>query len=116
MEYALLIYMDESTMPPDGSAERAERFAAYRAYTAALKDAGSFRGSVKLAGTTTATSVRLRKGQFLTTDGPFAETKEQLAGLYVVECDSLDEALERASHHPGARFGTIEVRPIDFRG
>jgi hypothetical protein len=116
MEFALLIYVDETTAAAPGSAELEERFAAYRAYTASLKEAGTFRASVKLTGTTTATSVRLRKGQVLTTDGPFAETKEQLAGLYIVECESLDEALERAAHHPGARFGTIEVRPIDFRG
>ncbi len=116
MEYALLIYADETTVARMEPAEREELFAAYRAYTASLRDAGSYRGSVKLGGTPSATSVRVRDGRRLTTDGPFAETKEQLAGMYIVECGNLDEALERAAQLPGVRLGTIEVRPIDFRG
>jgi len=116
MEYALLIYHDETVVPPMGSGEREELFAAYRAYSESLRESDSYRGAVKLGSTTSATSVRVRNGRALTTDGPFAETKEQLAGLYVVSCENLDEALERASRLPGARFGTIEVRPIDFRG
>jgi hypothetical protein len=116
MEYALLIYHDEATVPRMEPGEREELFAAYRAYTASLREAGSYCGSAKLGSTASATSVRVRNGRTLTTDGPFAETKEQLAGLYIVACESLDEALERAAQLPGARIGTIEVRPIDFRG
>ena len=116
MEYALLIYHDETRFPRLPPAEREEWLAAYRAYTESLRRAGEFRGSVKLGGTAAATSVRVRDGRTLNTDGPFAETKEQLAGLYVVECESLDDALERAAALPAARFGTVEVRPIEFRG
>ena len=116
MEYALLIYHDETIVPRMEPGERDGLFAAYRAYSAALRESDSYRGSVKLGSTASATSVRVRNGRALTTDGPFAETKEQLAGLFIVECENLDEALERAARLPGARLGTIEVRPIDFRG
>jgi len=116
MEYALLIYNDETIVPRMEPGERDELFAAYRAYSTALRESDSYRGSVKLGSTASATSVRARNGRALTTDGPFAETKEQLAGLFIVECENLDEALERAARLPGARLGTIEVRPIDFRG
>ncbi|MCI0637034.1 MAG: YciI family protein, partial [Actinobacteria bacterium] len=83
MEYALLIYDDETAVPRMEPGEREELFAAYRAYSASLREAGCHRGSVKLGGTRSATSVRARNGRTLTTDGPFAETKEQLAGLYI---------------------------------
>jgi hypothetical protein len=116
MEYALLIYREETVVPQMAPGDREELFAAYRAYSDSLREAGAYRGAVKLVNTTAATSVRVRNGRTLTTDGPFAETKEQLAGLYVVECESLDEALECASRLPGARLGTIEVRPVEFRG
>jgi hypothetical protein len=116
MEYALLIYQDETIVQRMEPGEREKIFAAYRAYSDSLRETRSYLGAVKLATTTSATSVRLRNDRALTTDGPFAETKEQLAGLYIVECESLDEALERAAGLPGARLGTIEVRPIDFRG
>jgi hypothetical protein len=70
------------------------------------------RGGDALEPTTVATSVRVREGEVLTTDGPFAETKEQLGGFYLIECDNLDQAIEAASRIPAARGGTIEVRPI----
>jgi hypothetical protein len=70
------------------------------------------RGGDALQATATATSVRVRDGKTMTTDGPFAETKEQLGGFYMVDCDNLDQAIEAASRIPAARGGTIEVRPI----
>jgi hypothetical protein len=115
MEYALLIYDDETIVPAMPPGEREEVFAAYRAYTTSLREAGTYRAAVRLGRTTSATSVSVRNGRRVMTDGPFAETKEQLAGLYIVEAESLDEALECAAAIPGAKFGTIEVRPIDHR-
>ena len=116
MEYALLIYADESVFASRSSDEKERAFASYRAYTAALREAGVYVGSVKLVESPSATSVRVRDGTTLMTDGPFAETKERLAGLYIVECADLDEALARAAELPGAKLGTVEVRPIEFRG
>ena len=72
---------------------------------------GVLRGGAELRPTDTATSVRVRGGDVLLTDGPFAETKEQLAGYYVIECETLDDAIELAAAVPGARYGTVEIRP-----
>jgi hypothetical protein len=112
MRYMLLIYGDEkgwSNMTPED--QRAE-FEAYDSFGKWLAEKGWMRGGDALQPTATATSVRLRDGKVLTTDGPFAETKEHLGGFYQIECDNLDQAIEAASKIPAARGGTIEVRPI----
>ena len=115
MRYAILIY-DENTAnpspePPD-PAVWGEVMAAYTGYNSLLRDRGAYLAGEALQPATTATSVRVRDGQTMTTDGPFAETKEALGGFYLVNAKDLDEALELAAACPGARFGTIEVRPI----
>jgi hypothetical protein len=111
MEYACLIYT-----PTDAPQPSREQFnamlAEYGAYTEATKKAGIWRLGQPLQPPTTATTVRMRSGNRLTTDGPFAETKEWLAGLYIFECASLDEALDWAAKCPGAKYGSIEVRPL----
>ena len=103
MQY-LLHSRDEET--------REEVFGEYRAFTRSSREAGELVAADALQPTTTATSVRVREGKTITTDGPFAETKEQLGGFYLVEAKDLDEAISIAARIPSARFGTIEVRPI----
>lgn len=118
MEYALLIYSDECTVPDMPEPQREELMAAYRAFNESVRAAGSWRGSVKLTGTGSATSVKVRDGKILTTDGPFAETKEQLAGLYVVDCENLDDALERvhrASRHHALHRSSHQLHHCDQR-
>lgn len=112
MQYMLTIYNDESLRTSMSEADRGEMFQAYGAYTQELRDAGAFVAGDALQVTATATTVRVRDGGTLTTDGPFAETKEQLAGYYVIDVETLDEALEWAARIPGARTGSIEVRPV----
>src|SRR5262245_10423068 len=92
--------------------QQATEYQAYEDFGKWLTEKGWMRGGDALEATTTATSVRVREGKTLTTDGPFAETKEQLGGFYMVECDNLDQAIEAAAKIPAARGGTIEVRPI----
>jgi hypothetical protein len=107
MQYFLLIYENEKRFAEGyDPAELKEYFAFGEAHSAAIK------GGNALQPTTTATTVRIRDGKRLTTDGPFAETKEQLGGFYLIEANNLDDAIEIASKIPGARFGSIEVRPI----
>jgi hypothetical protein len=86
--------------------------AAYNAFTKATNDRHAFLAGEALQSTGTATTVRVRNGQTVTTDGPFAETKEQLGGYYLLNCKNLDEAIEFAAMIPGAKHGSIEVRPI----
>jgi hypothetical protein len=107
MRYLLLIYDNEATAP-DESAE----FEKWVEYTDKLKQSGALRGGEALQPTSTATTVRVKDGRMLTTDGPFAETKEQLGGFYLIECNDLDEALQWASQIPSAGRGPVEVRPI----
>jgi hypothetical protein len=110
--YVALIYSDESGMA-SASPEEVEQMAKeYNAFTEEARRAGVFEAGDGLQPTPTATTVRVRDGKLSTTDGPFAETKEQLGGFYVFECKDLDEAIEWASKIPGARFGSIEVRPV----
>ncbi len=112
MQYLLLICNDESSFasvsPEEGSAMMAE----YDVFGKDMGSRGVLRGGERLRPTTDATTVQVRDGKVLTADGPFAETKEQIGGYFVVECKDLDEAIEVASKVPGARNGTIEVRPI----
>jgi hypothetical protein len=111
MEYLLLIYGDEESWQAQGPDEQAATMTAYGEFTQSIVDSGHIRGGSELAPTTTATTVRVRDGEALTTDGPFAETKEQLGGYYIVECADLDEALAIAARIPGAQHGSVEVRP-----
>ena len=110
--YLLLIYDDEkaweSAPPEDG----ATMMRAYYDFTDEADSAGVVRHSAALQPVGTATTVRVRGGERLLTDGPFAETKEQLGGFYLLECNSLDEAIELAAKIPGAQFGSVEVRPV----
>lgn len=112
MQYLLLIYDEEAKWAGMSAAERAEMTAAYRDYTRSIKESGHFLAGDPLEPTATATSVRVRQGKTLTTDGPFAETREQLGSYYLVEAKDLDEAIALAARIPSARLGTIEVRPV----
>jgi hypothetical protein len=112
MKYALLIYGDEAAMAGVSQADQAAEFEAYNAFTKDIVDRGLMQGGEALEPTATATTVRVRDGETLSTDGPFAETKEQLGGFYLVDCKDLDEAIETAAKIPGARHGSIEVRPV----
>jgi hypothetical protein len=111
-QYMLLIYDDPSTWRSMSEQEQNAVMGEYQAYTDELREAGAFVAGDALQPTATAKSVRLRDGERLTTDGPFAETKETLGGYYLVEAASDQEALDWAAKIPSARFGTIEVRPI----
>jgi hypothetical protein len=112
MRYLLLIYGNEQAWAEFGPEDMKAEYEAYDAFGKWLTGQGWMRGGDALEPTSVATSVRVRDGQTLTTDGPFAETKEQLGGFYLIECDNLDQAIEAASRIPAARGGTIEVRPI----
>ena len=111
MQYLVLIYTEEGAAPPDP--ERVGGvMVEYNAYSQMLRDRGAFVGGEALQPTSTATTVRVRDGQTNTTDGPFADTKEALGGFYLIEAKDLDEALSLAGECPGAKWGSIEVRPI----
>ncbi len=112
MKYLLLIYSQESQWATMSEAEAGAVMQEFHHYTAAIHESGNYRGGDALQPTATATSVRVRDGKTLTTDGPFAETREQLGGFYLVEAKDLDEAIALAARIPSARMGTIEVRPI----
>jgi hypothetical protein len=110
MRYLLLIYGDETAeLNPD---EMQKMMSAYDAFTNDIKSAGAYQGGEALQPTATATTVRVRNGETLMTDGPFADTKEQLGGFYLVDCKNLDDAVAYAAKIPGAQHGSIEVRPI----
>lgn len=111
MRYALLIYTPPAMGAPD-PAEAQAVMDAYNAFTRDAVEAGVMRGGEALEDANTATTVRVRDGQTLTTDGPYAETKEQFGGYYLIEADNLDEAIKWAARIPGAQRGAIEVRPI----
>ena len=115
MRYAILIYgreADEERMTP---AERQQQMGAFFAFTTAVKEAKAYAGGEALHPTSSATTVRVNDGKTLTTDGPFAETKEQLGGFYLLDCKDLDEAIQWAARIPSAIRGSVEVRPvIDF--
>ena len=112
MQYLLLIYRNEADLGKLGADDRKQMMADYGAFTQSIIQSGHFAAGDGLQPTTTATTVRVRDGKTLTTDGPFAETREQLGGYYLVEAKDLDEALAIAARIPGARYGSIEVRPI----
>ncbi|CAN5703182.1 YciI family protein [soil metagenome] len=110
MRYACLIYTNHNTDPSEGDPEAQEVYNAYMAF--GEKWSGVIRGGEALLPIGTATSVRVRNGETLVTDGPFAETKEHLGGFYIIEADDLDKAIETAKDIPGASTGTVEVRPV----
>jgi hypothetical protein len=116
MRYALLIYAAEPTEQPPAEAMAAE-MDAYNAFGAHIQERGAYEAGEALDSVTTATTVRVRDGKTLTTDGPFAETKETLGGFYIVEAADLDAAIAYAAMIPGAQHGSVEVRPVfDFAG
>lgn len=112
MRYALLICADEREIGQMGPEEGAAMIAAYGQWQEEMADRGLLQTGERLRPTTDATTVRVRDGETLTSDGPFAETKEQVGGFYLVDCKDLDEAIEVAAKIPGAARGSIEVRPI----
>jgi hypothetical protein len=112
MRYMMLIYSDETGVDQVTEAEWAETMTAYNAFTAEVQEKGLLVSGEALEPTRSATTVRVRNNQVLTTDGPFAETKEALGGFYILNCKDLDEALEYAAKIPGAKVGSVEVRPI----
>jgi hypothetical protein len=112
MKYIALIYSPEDTLEKMSEAESSALHAEYYEYARQAREAGVMTAGAPLAHVTTATSVRMRSGERLIVDGPFAETKEVLGGFFEFECNNLDEALDWASRIPGARYGTIEVRAI----
>jgi hypothetical protein len=112
MQYLLLIYRNEAGLGSMTADDRKQMMAEYGAFTQSIIESGHFKAGDGLQPTTTATSVRVRDGKIMTTDGPFAETREQLGGYYLVEAKDLDTALGIAARIPGAKTGTIEVRPV----
>ena len=112
MQYLCLIYEDEKTFQEMPPAEAEKIFGEYHAYTEAIRKSGHLVGGNALQPTSTATTVRVRQGKVGTTDGPFAETKEQLGGYYLLKARDLNEAIQLAARIPGARFGSVEVRPV----
>jgi hypothetical protein len=112
MQYLLLIYRNEAELSKMTPEDRQKMSAEYGTYTQSIVQSGHFKAGDGLQPTTTATTVRVREGKTLATDGPFAETREQLGGYYLVEAKDLDAAIALAARIPGARDGSIEVRPV----
>lgn len=112
MKYMLLIYGDERVWAALSSDEMEKIYADHRAYGEAMTKAGVMRGGSELKPVATATSVRFNRGHSRTVDGPFAETKEQLAGYYLIEVPDLDQAIGWAQKMPGMIDGTVEIRPL----
>jgi hypothetical protein len=112
MQYLLLIYGNEAGMQSASKAQTEQMIAAYGAYTQAMKTAGVMVGSNRLKPTGSASTVRITDGKTKVLDGPYAETKEQLGGYYLIEVPDLDTALSWAARCPGASHGSMEVRPI----
>jgi hypothetical protein len=112
MKYMLLIYSNESQWQGLGKSEADQRMAAYLAYTEAMTKAGALVGGDRLQRADTTTTVRVANGKTNVLNGPYAETREQLGGYYLIDVPDLDAALSWAARCPGAGYGTIEVRPI----
>jgi hypothetical protein len=112
MQYLLMIYSDEAAMQNRSEAENGQILAAYGAYTEAMTKAGVLVGLNRLRPVATATTVRVADGKSQVLNGPYAETKEQLGGYYLIDVADLDVALAWAARCPGASHGTMEVRPI----
>ena len=112
MRYALLIYSNEKDVAQMTEQEQAAYMQAYNTYTREVQEQGLLVGGEPLQSIATSTTVRVRDGKTLVTDGPFAETKEQLGGFYLLNCKDLDQAIAMASKIPDVAFGSIEIRPI----
>ena len=112
MKYMLLIHDSEKGWGALSDDERRQIMADYRRFTEEIKTSGHYRAGSQLQPTSSATTVRIRNGKRLVTDGPFAETREQLGGYYLVEAKDLDEAITLAERLPSVRMGTIEIRPL----
>ena len=112
MQYMCLIYGDEQARLGMSETDRNEMIGDYGAFTESIQKSGNMLAGDALEPTTTATTVRVRNGETLVTDGPFAETKEQLGGYYLIEAKDFNEAIHVASRIPSAKLGSIEVRPI----
>ncbi|HLZ26228.1 MAG TPA: YciI family protein [Chloroflexota bacterium] len=110
--YAVLLYWPEAATPGYGTPEFQKMANAYSSFTAEIGKAGIMKSSEGLQPTSTATTVRVREGKTLTTDGPFAETREQLGGVWLFECQDLDEAISWAAKIPQAQNGSVEIRPL----
>ena len=113
--YLLALYDNEKNDEGKTEAEMAELMGEYEVFTESIKKSGNYIGGEALQPVATASTVRVRDGKRLTTDGPFAETKEQLGGFYLIKAKNIDEAIAVASRIPAAKTGSVEVRPcIDF--
>ncbi len=112
MRYMFLIYTSESQEANFTAAERDDSMQAYTNFGKEAESRGLMLAGDALHPTTTATTIRVRDGKTMTTDGPFAETKEQLGGFYILNCKDINEAIEMGAKIPGAKYGSIEVRPI----
>ena len=115
MKYLCLIYDDEATLAAMSQSEGDAFMGEYHAFTSAIQASGRYVAGEALQPVHTATTVRIRNGRLTTTDGPFAETREQFGGFYLIEARDLNEALQVAARIPSARTGSVEVRPVvDF--
>ena len=115
MKYLCLIYDEEKTVGAMPKSEQDAFMGEYFAFTQAIQESGQYVAGEALQPVQTATTVRIRSGRLVTTDGPFAETREQLGGFYLIEARDLNEALQVAARIPSARTGSVEVRPVvDF--
>ena len=112
MQYMLLIYSNEAAAATATPEEMGTLMAEYNAFTAAVAQRGAMKGGDALHDTSKATTVRTKNGKHVITDGPFAETKEQLGGYYLIEAENLDQAIECAKMCPGSKYGSIEIRPV----
>jgi hypothetical protein len=112
MQYLLTLYADETTWPTMTEEQKKQGYAAYMAYTEALKQANAYKGSNRLQPTSTATTVRTVDGKSQVLDGPYADTKEQLGGYFLIDAPDLDAALSWAARCPGSQHGVVEVRPV----
>lgn len=112
MKYLCLIYANEAEMPDFSQSEKTAMNDEYWEFTADIRKKGKYLGGEALMPTSMATTVRVRSGKTVTSDGPFAETKEQLGGFYLLEANDLNEALQIAARIPGAKTGSVEVRPV----
>ena len=112
MQYILLIYENEAEAKARSKEESQRIFGEYMAFTGAIKETGHMRAGEPLESASTATTVRVKSGKTVRTDGPFAETREQLGGFYIIEAKDLDEAVDIAARIPAAKTGSVEVRPV----
>src|SRR5215475_14042952 len=112
MKYLLMIYQDEAARAAETETQRAQLTGEYMQFMKEIQTSGHLKGGEPLRPSTTATCVRVQDGKRMVTDGPYAETREQLGGYFLVEAKDLDEAIGIAERIPGARVGTVEIRPV----